>query len=197
MPISPRLRLPAVVGAALLVVTLSGCAGSPSATPTTASTTPTPTSESTPMASVTPLEPSVAPVALPTDCAMLGTDASWQETVGDMTLQSDGRGFVRDAPANATLALGCDWIIEEVAGVLLLISTASDADVDAGIARLPGLGYTCSVSDDFGADYCELPGAGEGTEDIVVARDGVWIYLGTVNRNGRAFLSDIAQQIWG
>ena len=35
------------------------------------------------------------------------------------------------------------------------------------------------------------------TEEIIVAREGVWIYLSTSNRNGRAFLSDIAQQIWG
>lgn len=195
MPTRPRFHLPAVVGVALLAMTLSGCAGSPSTTQTTVAPASTPTS--TPVASVTPIEPSAAPVALPTDCATLGTDASWQETVGDMTLQSDGTDFVRDAPANATLALGCDWIIDEVAGVLLLISTASDADVAAGVATLPGLGYTCSVSDDFGADYCELPGAGDESEDIVVARDGVWIYLETVNRNGRAFISDIAQQIWG
>ena len=52
-------------------------------------------------------------------------------------------------------------------------------------------------SDDFGATFCELPGSAPDTEEMIVARDDVWIYMSTSNRNGRAFLSDIATQIWG
>ena len=47
------------------------------------------------------------------------------------------------------------------------------------------------------ASFCQLEGDAPDTEEIVIARDGVWIYLSTSNRNGRAFLSDIATQIWG
>lgn len=42
-----------------------------------------------------------------------------------------------------------------------------------------------------------MTGDNPSEEDAVVARDGVWIYLETYNRNGNAFLSDIATQIWG
>ncbi|KRA23589.1 hypothetical protein ASD65_03475 [Microbacterium sp. Root61] len=192
-----RRRTIAITSAAvLLTLALSACGGSPETSPTT-SAPPTASAAPTPAESVTPEEPSAAPAVLPTDCTTLGTDAVREETVGDMTLQGDGVGFVRPAPANATLALGCDWIIEESAGVLLLISTATPAEVTAGVDSLAALGYTCSVSDDFGADFCVLPGDGADTEEMVVARDGVWIFLGSVNRNARAFLSDIAQQIWG
>ncbi len=119
------------------------------------------------------------------------------EAIGDLTLQGDGVGFVRPVPANATLVLGCDWIVGDTTGMLLLISSAPPADVATAVTTLPGLGYSCGVSDDFGADYCELDGGAPDTEEMIVARDGVWIYLSTSNRNGRAFLSDIATGIWG
>jgi len=35
------------------------------------------------------------------------------------------------------------------------------------------------------------------TEDVVVARDGTWIYLETVNVNARAWLSEISSQVFG
>lgn len=114
-----------------------------------------------------------------------------------MTLQSDGEGFVRPAPDGATLALGCDWIVGDATGVLLLISTAMPDAVSAAVATLPEQGYTCQVSDDFGADFCVLPGEGTDAEEMIVAREGVWIYMSTVNRNGRALLSEIVQSVFG
>ncbi len=188
--------LSTAVVAVILATALAGCAGGtdgPTASPTTPET---PSASPTPTATPTPTE-SAASVTLPTDCAMLGTDESRTAAVGDMTLQSDGVGFVRPVPQDATLALGCDWIVGDATGMLLLISTASPDDVAAAVTTLPGLGYTCQLSDDFGAEFCQLPGSAPDTEEMIVAREGVWIYLSTANRNGRAFLSDIATQIWG
>lgn len=190
--------LSTVVIAAVLAVALSACAGG-SGGPT-ASPTATPSSSSTPTATPdpTPTEtPTLAPANLPTDCGTLATPDVWNEAVGDLTLQGDGEGFTRPSPENATLVLGCDWIVGDTTGILLLISTAAPDDVAAAVTTLPGLGYTCSVSDDFGADYCELDGGAPDTEELIVARDGVWIYMQTSNRNGRALLSGIATQIWG
>jgi hypothetical protein len=190
--------LRAVVFAAALTIALTGCGGAaagPSASPTTTaapSPTPTPTPEPDP----TPTE-TVAPANVPTDCTTLATPDVWNEAVGDLTLQSDGEGFTRPAPENATLALGCDWIVGDTTGILLLISTAAPDDVAAAVTTLPGLGYSCQVSDDFGADFCQLDGGAPDTEEMIVARDGVWIYMQTSNRNGRALLSGIATQIWG
>ena len=66
-----------------------------------------------------------------------------------------------------------------------------------GLADLPAEGYTCQPAEDFGVEFCELPGDGPGTEEMIVARDDVWIYMSTANRNGRAFLSDIVQGVFG
>lgn len=189
--------LSTVVLATVLAAVLAGCGGGaagPSASPTTAS--PSSTSTLTPTPTPTETE-TVAPANLPTDCSTLATPDVRNEAIGDLTLQGDGVGFIRPAPANATLVLGCDWIVGDSTGMLLLISTAPPADVATAVTTLPGLGYTCGVSDDFGADYCELDGGAPDTEEMIVARDGVWIYLSTSNRNGRAFLSDIATGIWG
>lgn len=185
----------AAVAASTAVLLLSGCGGSeptPTVTPTSSASVMTPT----PTAAAAPTETS-APVTLPTDCNALATDATRQETVGDMTLQSNGEGFVRPAPDGATLALGCDWIVGDATGLLLLISTATPEAVTSAVGDLPAQGYRCQVSDDFGADFCTLPGSGENTEEMIVARDGVWIYLASVNRSARAFLSEIATQIFG
>lgn len=197
MPIHAR-TLPVIVLAALVATALAGCGGgatTPSASPTA---TVTPTASSTPAPTPDP-EPTqtTAPANLPTDCNSLGTEAVRQEAIGDLTLQSDGTGFVRPVPDGATLALGCDWIVGDSTGMLLLISTAPADAVTAAADSLPGEGWTCGVSDDFGATYCYLEGATPDTEEQVVARDDVWIYMSTSNRNGRAFLSDIATQIWG
>ncbi len=139
----------------------------------------------------------VAHRTLPTDCGSLGSAATRQAAVGDMRLQSDGQGFTRPAPAGATLALGCDWIVGDSTGMLLLISTADAGAVTSAVASLPAQGYSCQASDDFGATYCVLPGSGPDTEEAIVARDTVWIYLSTSNRNGRAFLSEIVQGVFG
>lgn len=191
--------LSTVVFAAVLAAALSGCgggSGGPSASPSSPSPTKTATPTPTPTPTPEPTE-TVAPANLPTDCNTLATPDVRQAAIGDLTLQSDGVGFIRPAPANATLVLGCDWIVGDSTGMLLLISTATPADVAAAVTTLPGLGYSCGVSDDFGADFCQLPGSSPDTEEMIVARDGVWIYLSTSNRNGRAFLSDIASGIWG
>lgn len=188
-----------VVFAAVLTVALAACGGG-TGTPTPSSSSPSPTKTATPTPTPTPTpEPTetVAPANLPTDCDTLATPDVRAAAIGDLTLQSDGVGFIRPVPADATLVLGCDWIVGDSTGMLLLISTASPADVATAVTTLPGLGYSCSVSDDFGADFCQLPGSAPDTEEMIVARDGAWIYLSTSNRNGRAFLSDIASGIWG
>jgi hypothetical protein len=191
----PTLSIAAVVA---LTVALTGCGGGasgPSASPTPTAS-PSPTSTPTPEPEPAPTE-TIAPANLPTDCGSLATPDVWNEAVGDLTLQSDGEGFTRPAPDDAALVLGCDWIVGDSTGILLLISTAEPADVAAAVTTLPGLGYSCGVSDDFGAEFCELDGGAPDTEQLIVARDGVWIYMQTSNRNGRALLSGIATQIWG
>jgi hypothetical protein len=193
-----RVRLLSVIGALAAMTLLSGCGGgTPAASPSaTASKTATATAAPSPSES-TPAPSPTASATLPTDCATLGTEPTRSQTIGDLTLQSNGEGFVRPAPAGATLALGCDWIVGDATGMLLLISTAEPAAVTTAAQGLPAQGYTCQVSDDFGADFCDLPGQGADTEEMIVARDGVWIYLSTSNRNGRAFLSDIVSGIFG
>ncbi|WP_322412036.1 hypothetical protein [Microbacterium invictum] len=193
----PR-SLTVIAGAALALALLAGCAPEPAPSPTsTATQSESPSESPSESASASPSASATSTASIPTECDELGSEASRQEMVGDMTLQSDGQGFVRPAPDGATLVLGCDWIVGDATGLLVLISTATPEAVTAAIATLPEEGYTCQVSDDFGAQFCELPGAGPDTEEIVVARDDVWIYYAPVNRNGRAFLSDIASQIFG
>lgn len=190
--------LSAIVFAVVLVTTLSACGGAATGPTASPSTTPSRSQSPSPSPTPSPTETkTAAPANVPTDCNTLATPGVRQEAIGDLTLQSDGRGFIRPAPANATLALGCDWIVGDSTGMLLLISTATPAEVAAALTRLPGLGYQCGVSDDFGADFCRLAGSAPDTEEMIVARGGLWIYLSTSNRNGRAFLSDIATQIWG
>ncbi|TQK19804.1 hypothetical protein FBY40_2317 [Microbacterium sp. SLBN-154] len=187
--------LTAIAGAALALALLAGCAPEPAPTPTSTPTS-EPSASPTESPSESPSESPTATVTIPTDCNELGSETSRQEMVGDMTLQSDGQGFVRPAPDGATLVLGCDWIVGDATGLLVLISTATPDAVAAAVATLPDEGYSCQVADDFGAQFCELPGAGPDTEEFVVARDDVWIYYAPANRNGRAFLSDIASQIF-
>lgn len=186
----------ALVVTAVAAVMLVGCTPvivTPSASPTP-TVTPSVTMAPTPTPTPTP---EVVEPTLPTDCAQLGSPATWTDTVGDMTLQSDGSDFVRPAPENAALALGCDWIVGDATGMLLLISTAAPAAVEAAVGGLPGEGFTCQLSEDFGADFCVNPGSSPDTEQMIVARDSVWIFLSTANRNGRALLSEIVQGIFG
>lgn len=187
--------LSVALGAVAAVALLAGCAGGAGTAPTATSTT-SPSASEEPSPTPSESEPSTS-VTLPSDCGSLGTQATRDETVGDMTLQSDGEGFVRPAPEGATLVLGCDWIVGEATGLLLLISTATPDAATAAVAELPAEGYSCQVSDDFGADFCVLPGEGADSEEMIVSRDGVWIYMSTVNRNGRAFLSEIVQGVFG
>ncbi|MCI9859357.1 hypothetical protein [Microbacterium proteolyticum] len=181
------------------VTALPGCSGGgstpdPSTTVSSAAPAPTPSPSMTP--SATPTPSTAASVSIPASCDDLGTAATRQQTVGDLTAQH-ADGFVRPAPTNATTDLSCNWIQEEAAAVLLIISSATAADVESGLASLPAQGYQCRASDDFGAQYCVAPGASTDTEDVVVARDGTWIYLETVNVNARAWLSEIASQVFG
>ncbi|MEV7756542.1 hypothetical protein AB0O16_02315 [Microbacterium sp. NPDC089180] len=103
----------------------SPSATAPSASPTGSASTPTPTPTAAP----------TAPTGIPKSCDDLGAAATRQQTVGGLTAQH-ADGFVRPAPANATTELSCNWIQEESAGVLLLISTASAAEVSTGVDGL-------------------------------------------------------------
>ncbi|MDI9892682.1 MULTISPECIES: hypothetical protein [unclassified Microbacterium] len=193
-----RWRSVAAVAALVAIASLAGCVpeqatpvASETATPTVTVATPSPTP--TPTASETP--PSAA-ANIPASCDDLGTASSRAETVGNLTAQH-ADGFVRPSPPNATTKLSCNWIQEEAAAVLIIVSTASDADVSTGLQQLASEGYQCQAAQDFGAQYCMRPGDAATSEDVVVARDDVWIYLETVNVNARAWLSDIAAQIYG
>ncbi|KEP74997.1 hypothetical protein HR12_01005 [Microbacterium sp. SUBG005] len=166
--------------------------GSPSATaPSATPTTPAPSTSAPATAA-----PTADPAAIPASCDDLGTAATRQQTVGGLTAQH-ADGFVRPAPANATTELSCNWIQEESAAVLLIVSTAAAAEVAAGVDGLAAQGYECQAAEDFGAQYCVAAGGTAETEDVVVARDGVWIYLETVNIDARAWLSEISSQIFG
>lgn len=190
-----RASLPAVMAAGILL--LGGCvADDGGATPTTSTPAPAvPTSEPDTGPTADP-SPSAASAVLPTECGTLAGEPTRAETVGDMTLQSNGADFVRPAPEGSSLALGCDWIVGEASGVLLLISTADDAAVTAGLDALTADGWECQPGEDFGAQFCQVPGGTPETEEVVVAREGVWIYLSSVNRNARAFLSEIVADIF-
>ncbi|MFS0732794.1 hypothetical protein ABC304_12420 [Microbacterium sp. 1P10UB] len=190
------------VAAVALTLGLAGCAGDPAAAPTTAASTIAPTKTASPTPSATPTAsptptPTVAPANIPTSCDALGTGPERQEAVGDLRLQGDGVGFVRPAPEGATLALGCDWIVGDATGILVLLSTAPADAVTTAVGTLSGLGYQCQFSDDFGAQFCSKPGTAPDTEEMIVARDDVWLYMSTSNRNGRGYLSNISTQLWG
>ncbi|ODT37272.1 MAG: hypothetical protein BGO45_07285 [Microbacterium sp. 71-36] len=182
----------------MAIAALAGCVpeqatpvASESATPTVTVATPTPTPTPTPSET-----PASAAANIPASCDDLGTASSRAETVGGLTAQH-ADGFVRPSPPNATTKLSCNWIQEEAAAVLIIVSTATDADVSTGLQQLASEGYQCQAAQDFGAQYCMRPGDAATSEDVVVARDDVWIYLETVNVNARAWLSDIAAQIYG
>lgn len=192
--------LSTVLFVAIFATALAGCAGGtdgPSASPTTtasASANPTPT------ATPTPTE-SVAPVTLPTDCAMLGTDESRDAVLSGLNFQGgDYSEFVRPAPAGAALALGCDWFAGDATGLLILISTAAEADVAAAAAALASDGYTCTT-DDFGAPVCQktTPNSQYPVDSVetIVAREGVWVYMQTSNLDGTPLLSDVIDGIFG
>ncbi|SDO38839.1 hypothetical protein SAMN04487848_0711 [Microbacterium sp. ru370.1] len=192
----------AVTGALLVgaVALLAGCVPEdPAPTPTASVGSPSATAPSAAPTAPAPSTPATAtadPAVIPASCDDLGTAATRQQTVGGLTAQH-ADGFVRPAPANATTELSCNLIQEESAGVLLTVSTAAAAEVAAGVDGLPAQGYQCQAAEDFGAQYCVAVGGTAETEDVVVARDGVWISLETVNIDARAWLSEISSQIFG
>lgn len=192
-------RMSIAVGLVAAALALAGCGGgstSPSASPAPqVSTIPPETPKPTPSPVETNLPQSDPQI--PTDCQTLASPETRAAAIGDLTLQSNGEGFVRPVPEGATLRLGCDWFTGDTTGILLLISTAAPEAVTAALGQLPAQGYTCQAAEDFGAQYCQLPGTGPDTEETITARDGVWIYMSTSNRNGRAFLSEIVSGIFG
>lgn len=179
---------------------LAGCAsGTPAAEPTvTVTVNPTPTEKPSPTPTPTPTA-STKTAVVPNSCDSVGTAETRAATVDGMTNQDDGTGFTRPAPEGATLALGCDWIVGDATGILLLISEATPAAVTAAVATLPGLGYTCSTAR-AGNPLCTMTVQGrQGSPDAVetiYARDNVWIYMSAVNIDGGQLLSDLAVQMW-
>jgi hypothetical protein len=190
----------ALAGAAVL---LTGCGGgsgsttSPTPTPTvTATKTATPTPTPTPTPPPPPPAPKSSAANIPKSCGAVGTADSRADTIDTMKLQSDGTGFTRPVPQGAKLVLGCDWIVGDSTGILLLISTAAPADIVTAIAGMPAQGYECQIADDFGAQECSKPGSNADSEFVIVARDDVWVFMQASNINERILLSDLASQIF-
>ncbi|WP_438352703.1 hypothetical protein [Microbacterium sp. CJ88] len=175
---------------------LTACAPTPSPTPTA---TVTVTETATPSPTPTPTQ-SAKPATFPTSCATIGTAATRAATVDPMTLQGDGTGFTRPAPQGATLKLGCDWIVGDATGILILISQApSAAAVTTAVGTLPGQGYTCSTAK-AGNPLCDMTTTnsqyGTKTMETIYARDDVWIYMSASNIDGGQLLSDLAVEMW-
>lgn len=195
-----RLAPLAVVAAVATALALSACA--PSGAPTPTPSPPSASASSTPTETDTPT-PAVSPEAgpsIPEDCGAVGTAATRATTVDQMNLQGDGTGFVRPAPAGAALLLGCDWIVGDATGFLLLINDVDPAAAAAYVATdLPAAGYSCSAGEIGGqvctmsTDSSEFPVA---TVETIVSRDGVWIYTSATNTNGVQLLAELQEQIW-
>lgn len=193
-------RRTAALVTALVVAgsSLAGCAsGTPAAAPTVTVTV-TPTATVAPAPTQSPTQ-SAKTAVVPQSCDAVGTAATRAATVDGMTNQDDGTGFTRPAPDGATLALGCDWIVGDATGILLLISEATPAAVTAAVATLPGLGYTCSTAR-AGNPLCTTTVQGaQGSPNAVetiYARDNIWIYMSASNIDGGQLLSDLAVQMW-
>lgn len=187
----PLALLALIVGALLL----GACAsGGPST-----STSPSTSLTAGPDVTLLPDESPTATVALPSDCAQVGSSTTRAATVDQLDLQSDGADFVRPAPEGAKRVLGCDWFAGDATGYLLLISTTDAATADAYVATLPGLGWTCGVGADDG-DMCTMTTANSqypvDTVETIVSRGGVWIYQSASNIDGQALLSDLQSSIW-
>ena len=181
--------------AAALALVLSGCA--PDA-PGPASTTGAATPSSSPSA-VASESPTPTPAALPSDCAEVGTAESRAATVDGLTLQGDGTGFVRPAPASAELVLGCDWFAGDATGVLLLISRVDAAEAADYVETLPADGYTCTTGD-AGNPVCQKTTPNSeypvDTVETILSREDVWIYMSASNVDGDLLLSDLNASIW-
>ncbi|MET0781966.1 MAG: hypothetical protein ABWZ16_10635, partial [Microbacterium sp.] len=193
--------LSTIVFAALLTAALAGCGGGTAGPSASSTTTPSPseTPTTTPTPTPTPTE-TVTPITLPTDCAQLGTPESRAEVLDGLDFQGgDYSQFVRPAPANATLALGCDWFAGDSTGLLILISTAPQADVASAAAALTADGYTCTSGP--GAPVCRKTTPNSqypvDTVETVIAPEGVWVYMQTSNLDGTPLLQDVIDGIFG
>lgn len=189
---------PAVLLAAVAIgLTLTSCtprATTPTASPTT----------SAPPASPSPTpSPTASPAAvahIPTDCADVGTAATRAATVDGLNLQGDGTGFVRPTPPGAALALGCDWIVGDATGVLLLVYEVDPAAAAAYVPGLSAQGYACGPGSD-GSQVCTMTTPNSmypvDTLETIVWRDTTWTYMSTSNVDGTALMSDLQTSIWG
>ncbi|MDQ1206140.1 hypothetical protein QE377_002499 [Microbacterium sp. SORGH_AS 862] len=193
-----------ILGAAFIVglsLVVAGCTATPDPPPSTSAPAPSP-STPTPTASVT-LAPSPQPPSaqIPADCGAVGSAATRAATVDQMTEYGDAAQFTRPVPPDASLVLGCNWIVGDATGYLLLISRA-DADEAQSYAEstLPSEGYSCQVGDEP-AFICTHTIGGttypvDSVETIYV-RDGVWIYQSASNTDGEALLTDLVAAVWG
>ncbi|MCL2849850.1 MAG: hypothetical protein FWE61_07390 [Micrococcales bacterium] len=170
-----------------LLVMLVGCQGdadepaSPGAEPQTTAAGPT------------------VPVNLPTDCAAVGS------ALAGVELYDESADLVQPAPSGASVALGCEWAGGEVAGVTLVVSTASPEAVSDAAGGLADLGFTCDA--DLGGQLCivteDAPVSLDGIDttialqEIVFARNGVWVYVATAETDGQALAREVAAEIFG
>ncbi|UIN31561.1 hypothetical protein [Microbacterium binotii] len=184
-----------------LALVLTGCGGTPdSPPPTRAAAVSTGTPTPTPSVTLTP-SPQAESVQIPGDCGAVGSAATRAATVDQMTEYGDAAQFTRPAPPGANLALGCNWIVGDATGYLLLISRA-DADAAQSYAEstLPAEGYSCQVGD-APAFICTQTLAGTtypvDTVETIYVRDGVWIYQSATNTDGDALLTDLVAAVWG
>lgn len=187
-----------IAGLALMLTGCDGTIGSPAATSPAA--TPVDTPMSTPAATATPA-PESKPAQIPADCGAVGSAQTRAATVDQMTEYGDAAQFTRPAPPGASLALGCNWIVGDATGYLLLVSRADAAAAQSyAESTLPGQGYSCQVGD-MPAYICTQTIAGTtypvDTVETVYVRDGVWIYQSATNTDGEALLTDLVADIWG
>lgn len=185
--------------AGVLAFALSACASTPRTAPSDSSApAPSASASATPTASPTPA-PTPEPAALPSDCSAVGTAETRAATVDDLTLQSDGVGFVRPTPTSATLALGCEWFAGDATGILLLISRVDPAEAADFAATLPSEGYDCTTGD-AGNPVCQkvTPNSDYPVDmvETIVSREDVWIYLSTSNVDSDPLLADLNAAIW-
>lgn len=191
-------RTPALLAAvATLTLVLAGCV--PEGAPTSSSAPPaSPSASSSAPSSPSPSAPAQA--TIPASCDDVGTAATRASTVDQLNLQGDGTGFVRPAPAGAALALGCDWIVGDATGFLLLISEVDPAAAaDYVVQSLPGDGYTCNAEADD-TWVCTMTTANTqfpaDTVETIVSRGDVWIYTSATNIDGTQLITELQQQIW-
>lgn len=194
----PRTAAP-ILAAAILALALTGC--DPDGPPTpSSSASASESAASSPSSSPTPTEAAGPALAnLPSDCAAIGSADTRAATVDGLTLQGDGTGFVRPAPASAQLVLGCDWFTGDATGVLLLINRVDADEAAAFAATLPSQGFNCTTGD-AGNPVCQKTTPNSqfpvDTVETILSREDVWIYMSTSNVEGDPLLSDLNASIW-